>query len=144
MVRKLLILFMLAMTLACCDNGEEGLRESVTCVEIKNESDYDMFVTEYDRGCEKSYEIRHGSKYSFETCDRGVVEAVPYFFFVDSVKIVFSDTFIAVGSRGNRVFKIFDLENGDVFDKSKYYHIVTYTFTNADYEYAKEMMGGME
>ncbi len=140
MEMKRFLFLALMPILFSCGNGEEGLRSTSTTYFIKNNSDYTIHIKEYKYGDSLlTYTIEKDSLYTFEHCTTNTT-AYPYYLFLDSIRVSFSDTFTVLSTLPNEMIKFAMLENCRVENKSDCKYEVYYTITNADYEYAKQKL----
>ncbi len=146
MEMKRFLFLSLMPLLISCGNGEDGMQSSFTTYFIKNNSDFAIRINEYGgNSMSETYTIKKDSLYTFCYEEfRAGTSAYPYYFFLDSIRVSFSDTFSVVSSRKNEMIKFSMLENCRVETKSDYEYEVYYTITNADYEYAKQKLAERE
>ena len=128
-----------------CENGEEGLRYGRTDFIFFNKSSYTIDIEGY---CYDSKLLNVHLPVDSDTCVsesiKGRTEIFDLLRVYDSLKITFNDgTFLSSTGLENEL-KFVNLSNYSIEEKSNGHHIATYTFTNADYEYAKQKLAERE
>ena len=135
-------LFLLFVLLLCsCGEGEDGLKEGRTDFIFFNKSSYQIDIEGYYNETQLTHtHIPIDSSICLSESIVGYTDVFDLQIVYDSIRITFQDAVSLTSTKYRKEHRIINLSNYSIEDKSNSYHIATYIFTNADYEYAKQKL----